>query len=317
MDNFARNADARPGLNFDRNRRDDFVYGGALPANYTQKRWVEGNREYYDDAWGNIWVRMKEGCQAGEIFQPALDSWDKLETMIWPDYTQDSSYEDVTTNFADSDKFHLFCMPGWIFEKSRYLRRMDVYFMDMIECPEKLYVLHRKLADIYSGIIAKAAQAGADAIFFCEDMGTQNGLLFSPVMWREFFGELYKNLFGQAHDCGMKVMMHSCGYNWEILADLLAAGVDCFQFDQPLVYDTQKLSALLKEHHAVLWSPVDIQKIMPTGNRELIENAAREMVRAYRGGLICKNYGDLPGIGVHEEWDDWAYNAICNEVFLT
>jgi hypothetical protein len=28
-----------------------------------------------------------------------------------------------------------------------------------------------------------------------------------------------------------------------------------------------------------------------------------------RGGLIAKNYGDLHGIGVEPEWDQWAYEA--------
>ena len=26
--------------------------------------------------------------------------------------------------------------------------------------------------------------------------------------------------------------------------------------------------------------------------------------------LICKNYPDLKGIGVEQEWDDWAYNTM-------
>jgi hypothetical protein len=56
---------------------------------------------------------------------------------------------------------------------------------------------------------------------------------------------------------------------------------------------------------------VDIQKIMPTGDRARIEASARQMVDLFAGGLICKNYGDLAGIGVQEEWDDWAYRAIC------
>ncbi|HPS52279.1 MAG TPA: uroporphyrinogen decarboxylase family protein [Phycisphaerae bacterium] len=312
--NFANDAGIRPGMDFDRGRMNDLFYGGAEPYGYTQRRWTEGSREYYDDPWGNIWVRMKDGCQKGEIYKQALDNWDNLDSMTWPDFSADSCYKAVRADFAaDSERFHIFCLPGWIFERSRYLRRLDEYFIDMIENPEKLHVLHNKLADIFSGIIVKAAEIGADAIFFCEDMGTQKGLFFSAAMWREFFGAIYRRLFGMAHDCGMKVMMHSCGYNWDILPDLIAAGVDCFQFDQPLIYDTKKLALLLKQHKKVLWSPVDIQKVMPTGNRELIESAAREMVRAYRGGLICKNYTDLAGIGVKKEWDEWAYDAICHE----
>jgi hypothetical protein len=49
---------------------------------------------------------------------------------------------------------------------------------------------------------------------------------------------------------------------------------------------------------------------MPTGDREKIEAGARDMFDLFQGGLIYKNYGDLKGIGVREEWDGWAYNEI-------
>jgi hypothetical protein len=76
-----------------------------------------------------------------------------------------------------------------------------------------------------------------------------------------------------------------------------------------------RLAALLKERKAALWSPVDIQKILPTGDRELIEASASQMINIFEGGLIFKNYRDLAGIGVKEEWDDWAYQAICKISF--
>jgi hypothetical protein len=87
--------------------------------------------------------------------------------------------------------------------------------------------------------------------------------------------------------------------------------MDVFQFDQPALYDMPALAALLRERKAALWSPVDIQQIMPTGDRALIEGGAREMYDTFEEGLICKNYPDLHGIGVQEEWDMWAYRAIC------
>jgi len=130
-------------------------------------------------------------------------------------------------------------------------------------------------------------------------------------MFRSYFKAMYTRLFGIAHDYGMKVFMHSCGQNWAIVPDLLDAGVDVFQFDQPALYNMPRLAALFKERKAALWSPVDIQKILPTGDREQITRFTHQMIDLFQGGLICKNYPDLHGIGVKEEWDDWAYEAIC------
>ena len=71
------------------------------------------------------------------------------------------------------------------------------------------------------------------------------------------------------------------------------------------------LAALFRDRKAALWSPVDIQKILPTGDRETIRRGAAGMYRTFEGCLICKNYPDLLGIGVESEWDQWAYRDLC------
>lgn len=58
----------RPGLTFDGGRINDFVWGGMDEGmRYHQKRWIDGNVEYYDDAWGNLWKRMVGGCVKSEM----------------------------------------------------------------------------------------------------------------------------------------------------------------------------------------------------------------------------------------------------------
>ena len=310
--NIAHEDPPRCGLTFTWGRINDMLDGGVVPHGYRQKRWVEGKVEYYDDEWGNLWVRMREGSIKGEIYRPAIEDWSQLDELQPPDYTHPDCAEQMNDLFSrPTDKFKLAHIGGWIFDNARYLRKMETYFCDMALYPEELNRMHGIVADVYEQKIHLAGKAGADGIMIGEDMGTQTGLLFSPRMFREYFKAMYTRLMSIAHDYGMKVLMHSCGQNWSIVPDLLDAGVDVFQFDQPAVYDMPKLAALLKERKAALWSPVDIQKILPTGDRELIEAGAREMVDIFEGGLICKNYTDLAGIGVKEEWDMWAYDAIC------
>ncbi len=304
----------RCGLTFDRGRINDMFGCGLEPRGYRQRRWVEGKLEYYDDEWGNVWRRMRDGSVKGEIFRPAIEDWSQLDDLQVPDYTHPDCAARVVQVFsqpAAADKFRLASIGGWIFDNARYLRKMEVYFCDMALYPEELHRMHRMVADVYESKIHLAGKAGADGIMIGEDMGTQTGLLFSPDMFRSYFKEMYTRLLSIAHEYGMKVLMHSCGQNWAIVPDLLDAGVDVFQFDQPALYDMKALAALLKERRAALWSPVDIQQILPTGDRELIEAGAHEMYDTFEGGLICKNYPDLRGIGVQEEWDMWAYEAIC------
>lgn len=308
----------RCGMDFDRGRLSDFLFADLKPHAYQQKRWVEGQIEYYDDEWGNIWHRMLDGSFKGEIYQPAIRQWNDLDALRLPDYSQPGCAQSMNDLFQQpTDKFKMAAIGGWIFDNARYLRRLDIYLMDLALHPDELMRLHEMVAQVYTQKIHLAGKAGADGIFIGEDMGTQTGLLFSPKMFRRYFKAMYTGLFSLAHSYNMKVFLHSCGQNWAILPDLLEAGVDVFQFDQPAVYDMPRLSALLKEHKAALYSPVDIQAILPTGDRAFIRAGAARMVEIFQGGLICKNYLDLKGIGVREEWDDWAYEAICEQVITT
>lgn len=310
--NLNRTPAPRCGLTFDRGRIDDMTWASFGPSKtWTQKRWVEGDREYYDDEWGNVWWRMVRGSRGGEVCRPFLTDWRKLDELKVPDYSDPDRWADMKRKFAaPSDRFRIVSIGGWVFNDSRYLRKLEVYLADMIEYPDELDRLHAVVAGVYERKIHAAGRCGAEGITFCEDLGTQIGLLYSPALFRRYFKALYTRLFGLAHDYGMKVLMHSCGRNWDLLDDLMDAGVDCFQFDQPALYDMPALAEKLRARRVALWSPVDIQKVLPTGDRAFIEAQTDCMLDTFRGGLIMKNYGDLEGIGVKQEWDDWAYKRI-------
>ena len=152
-----------------------------------------------------------------------------------------------------------------------------------------------------------------DGIMFGEDLGLQDRLILGKERWNIIFRPFYERLCSKAHAHGMKVIQHACGFNWELIDDLCDSGVDCLQFDQPLVYDLELLAEKLKHHHVGLFSPCDIQSALPTGNRRIIERECRRLVSLFKGGLIAKNYPDLHGIGVTEEWDQWAYDTFVDE----
>ncbi len=303
----------RNGFTFDGGRLNDFIGAGIPPTGYTQKRWVEGAQEFYDDEWGNLWVRMTGGCVKGEVHKAVLESWDDLPSLKLPQYDVERGAEGLRAGFAadTGSHFKVAHIGGWIFDNARYLRKMEVYLLDLALYPDQVREMHEKVGSVYEQKIHAAGRAGADAIMIGEDMGTQQGLLFSPAMFRDYFKALYKRLMGLAHEYGMKVLLHSCGQNWAIVDDLIECGVNVFQFDQPAVYNMPALAAKLRERKVALWSPLDIQRYLPTGNREVIEHETERMVGLFNGGLILKNYPDLPGIGVKREWDMWFYNRAC------
>lgn len=304
----------RIGMAFGGGRMNDFCGAGIGPSEtYQQRRWVEGNFEFYDDEWGNIWHRIIGRSSGGEIYEPVLKEWSKLKDYRLPDMANPKRFDQARKIFSqEKERYRLGSLPGFPFAICRYMRKMEIYFMDLIAERGHIVELHERVTSLLKEMIKQLSKAGADGIFFCEDWGIQDRLLISPAMWREIYKPIFKILCDTAHNNGLHVLMHSCGYNWDILDDLAEVGVNCFQFDQPALYVLERLADKLQRLKICLYSPVDIQKVLPTGNRELIEANARKMVKLFggkHGGLIANNYGDLKGIGVEPEWDQWAYQT--------
>ncbi len=305
----------RIGVNFSGGRMNDMAGAGLGPvAGWEPRRWTEGQIEYYDDVWGNVWHRLVGMSRGGEIHSPALDDWSKLDGCKMPDLANPDRFRPAREHFASiADRYRLGGLPGFPFAICRYLRKMEVYFQDLIWERANVDRLHGQVTDLLEEMIVQWADAGADGIFFCEDWGVQNRLLISPRMWRQVFRPLFERLCGTARSRGLDVIMHSCGYVWDILDDLGECGVSAMQFDQPSIYGLERLAAKLKQHGMALHAPVDIQQVLPTGNRELIEAEAHRMVELFGGSFIAKDYPDLHGIGVLPEWDAWAYDVFAAE----
>jgi len=301
----------RIGFNFSGGpaRRNDFT-GAGIQHPFREERWREGPLEYYTDLWGNVWYRLSHLSAGGEVYKPVLEDWDALERLELPDLENPAHYEAARRLCAaEGDLFRVGGMPGWPFAICRYMRKMEVYFVDLIVERERIDVLHDRVTTLLEGVIRRFGEASMDGIFFCEDLGVQDRLLMSPRMWRDIFRPLYERLTSCAHEYGMKVIQYSCGFNYELVDDLCEAGIDCLQFDQPAIYDMPALAAKLKRHRVGLHAPCDIQQTLPTGNRALIEAETTRLVETFRGGFIAKNYGDLHGIGVDPQWDAWAYET--------
>jgi hypothetical protein len=312
----------RVGFAFGGGRLNDFGGAGIGPSlTWTERRWVEGNVEYHDDEWGNVWHRLVGRSAGGEIFQPALRDWSLLDDYELPDLANPVRYERAREVFAnDQEHFRLGYLPGFPFAICRYLRKMEIYFQDLLLHRDKIDELHRRVTALLEQIIVRFGEAGADGLFFCEDWGIQDRLLISPRQWREIFKPLFARLCGTARDCGLAVLMHSCGYNWDILDDLADVGINALQFDQTRLYGHERLAAKLQSRRVALYSPVDIQKVLPRGNREEIQAEARRMVRLFggeHGGFIATTYGDLHGIGVEKEWEEWAYQSFREAAGIT
>jgi uroporphyrinogen-III decarboxylase len=133
----------------------------------------------------------------------------------------------------------------------------------------------------------------------------------NPDTWREIFLPFHRRFYEKAHSLGLDVLMHSCGYIRDIMPDLVDAGLDVVQFDQIRIYDLDDLQENFNGK-ICFFCPVDIQSVMPTGDKNKIQEDARIMIEklgSEKGGFMAKDYPQWEDVGVKEEWARWARDA--------
>jgi len=102
--------------------------------------------------------------------------------------------------------------------------------------------------------------------------------LVSPRMYREFALPWERRIVEEAHQAGLKYVIHICGRTEPILDDLLETGADGFdldyQTDARIAHDTLK-------DRAVFVGNLDPSEVIARGTPELVEEKSRELVAIF------------------------------------
>jgi uroporphyrinogen-III decarboxylase len=239
-----------------------------------------------------------------------LDDVSQIDDYELPDYSNPQGYKRVAEERAKyPDKWLIGDVPGFTFSIARYIVKLENYLASIMLERGRVRILHDKIDVILEQMIRNYAAAGADCIFFSEDWGTQSQLLIRPELWYEEFFPRFQKLCSIAHQCGIRVFMHSCGQIGAIIPGLMKAGVDVLQFDQPDLYGIETIAGYQEQGKITFWCPVDIQKTLQTRDKKIIRDKAREMLDKLwkgRGGFIAGYYTDNAAIGLDPKWQDYA-----------
>jgi len=117
-----------------------------------------------------------------------------------------------------------------LFEWSQFLFGMENAFLHMagekaafIRFIEKLTQLH--LANLE--LVLPQVRGFVQILVFSDDLGTQRGPQISRRMYREIIFPFHKRLFERARELARAhIFLHSCGGIWDLIPDLIEAGVE-------------------------------------------------------------------------------------------
>lgn len=272
------------------------------------RTWEFEDCRQWEDEWHNVWKCLPNTTR-GEVIEGAIKDWADLRDYAMPRMDLPLRYVRARQQFAEHpDLYHIGILPGFPFAIMRYLRGVETFLADVLLYPDEANALQCLVVDLLKRCLDQWGLAGCDGVMFAEDWGTQERLLVSPRLWHEMFEPGFRELADHARGLGIDVWMHSCGYIKDIIPTLVDLGIKVLQLDQPTLSGLDFLARTCRGKTAI-WSPVDIQRDLPTGDEAHIRACARELVDklgANGGGLICGAYPDPASLGARPEWQEWA-----------
>ncbi|MCL1803973.1 MAG: uroporphyrinogen decarboxylase [Eubacteriaceae bacterium] len=190
--------------------------------------------------WGVTYV-WPEGMPGGMPDHVNEENIVLKDITKWRDYVKmpeinfpDEAWADFAAAAAAIDRNEVFCTlmvaPG-LFEMCHHLQSMGVALENFYLEPDSVKELIAYFTEyelLWAEQLLKYSKA--DLMLHHDDWGAQKSTFFSPAMFKEFFVEPYKEIYGFYKDNGVEIIVHHAdSYAANLVPDMIDIGIDVFQ----------------------------------------------------------------------------------------
>lgn len=189
---------------------------------------------------------------------------------------------------------------GTLWESAWPLRGMENFLVDMVERKEFAHWLLDRLLAIHVYNAERLVRSGIDILQLSEDLGTQESLIMSPALFREFVKPRLAELIARARAANPAVLifLHSDGAIEPLIPDFIEIGVDILNPVQPECMDPARIKSRFGDRLA-FWGTVGTQTTFPFGRPADIRAVVKErMDTVGKGGgfLIAPTHRIMPEV---------------------
>jgi len=246
--------------------------------------------------WGNGEMIKKPGCYYYENANfPLADmrEEDLDRFQYWPDLNNSNRTEGlkekVLNLYENTDYAICAALGSAVHEQAWFLTGIDKFLMGLIDNKKFINRLLDKVLGIKLNLYGKFLDITGrylDVIQLFGDLGSQNGPLFSPSLYRETIKPFDKKLIEMIKSkTSGKILFHTDGDSYEFIPDLIEIGVDILN---PVQVSAKNMNPLkLKKEfgkYLCFWGGIDTQKILPYGSPGAVEEEVRKRIIEFSSG---------------------------------
>ncbi len=259
---------------------------------------LEGDNSFVDE-WGVRWKKPADSLYFDPVGFPLEGAClADLECYRWPDPGDPGRTRGLRERakrlYEETDKALCADTVGFgVFETAWVLRGIQNFLCDMAAEPDFALALLTKVAEIKIAMYEAFMEAVGDyveVVLVSDDVGTQNGPMLSPNLYRKMVKPLEARLWSAIKGkTRAKLFLHSCGSVRALIPDFIEMGLDILNPVQPSAW--QMDTAELKKEfgrHLVFWGAVDEQGALSRGTPEQVREEVRRRIRdlAPGGGYV-------------------------------
>ncbi len=122
-----------------------------------------------------------------------------------------------------------------------------------------------------------------------DDVAGQDGMMFSPELFKKYFLPLYKSLIGNIKKYNLVFGWHCCGNVNDILPSMIDIGLDVFDILQTSAKDMDLENVYrLYGKKICMHGAIDIQKILSRGTVKQVRDEVKKVIDLWncKGGII-------------------------------
>ena len=161
--------------------------------------------------------------------------WDEVPELFWNMYG--AQFEALSSALPPGMKA-IGGVGYGVFEISEDLVGYEGLSYMQVDDPELFTELYGRIGELMAGIWSEFLKKHGDSFAVCrmgDDLGYKTGLLMDPVSVREHIFPQYRRIIGLVHDSGKPFLWHSCGRIFEIMDDVIAAGIDAKHSNEDVI----------------------------------------------------------------------------------
>jgi len=215
-----------------------------------------------------------------------LDNFDfsKMRNKYWDVSVEDlKENDDAVVNIGTLSSLFMICC---------YLRGMENFLMDLAFNHRLVEHLVGEVGEFCLEFNRRELEVMVDSAVYYgtwDDVAGQDGMLFSPELFKKYFLPLYRRLIGNNKKHGLYFGWHCCGSVHEILPLMIDAGIDVFDVVQTSAKDMDIENVYrLYGRDVCLHGGLDVQKLLVESDVEGVREEVRRIVDLWgtRGGII-------------------------------